>query len=326
MLIACASPVHAETVTVGSLLTTSMTGKTRIRYGSAPVTVANLLLAAPGAYPYSPISGTVVRWRMAANYLGGPYALRILKPDSSGNYRYGAMSEPTWPTLGPQTIATSLPIEAGDLIGLEVPATNGVPAVKVPNSRTGRSEASPPVPEGATWIPQLGIEEAELGFNADVQPPPTLEKIAPSTGTSAGGTSVTMTGSDFEGATGVKFGDIPAQSFAVNSGGQLTAVAPPSTQVSTVDVSVTTPAGTTSSSPRFTYEACIVPNVRGMKLQAAKNLIKASNCAVGDVRKKKRGRRKGGRLLTQQPAAGTLSSPESKVTVVIGTRRPGHRH
>lgn len=134
---------------------------------------------------------------------------------------------------------------------------------------------------------------------------------------------MTMTGSNFEGATAVKFGDIPAQSFAVSSGGQLTAVAP--AQVSIVSVSATTLAGTASLPSSFTYKGCVVPNVKGRKLRAAKKLIRAANCAVGPVGLRKSGKRKVGRLLAQQPPAGTVTSPGSKVTVVRGIRLPGHR-
>jgi hypothetical protein len=76
---------------------------------------------------------------------------------------------------------------------------------------------------------------------------------------------VTITGSGFTAATAVTFGTQPALTFAVNSDTQITAVAPPvpSTPAAvrahagtgTVDITVTTPAGTsaTSAADRFTY-------------------------------------------------------------------------
>jgi hypothetical protein len=84
-------------------------------------------------------------------------------------------------------------------------------------------------------------------------PPPTVSAIAPNEGPRAGGTSVTITGTELTGASAVKFGATAAASFSVNSESSITAVSPPGT--GTVDVTVTTPGGTsaTSSADQFTY-------------------------------------------------------------------------
>ncbi len=84
--------------------------------------------------------------------------------------------------------------------------------------------------------------------------------VSPPSGVEAGGTTVTVSGSGFTGASGVSFGATPATSFTVESDGVLTAVAPAGTGV--VDVQVTTPAGTTatSSSDQYTY-ASWVPTI-----------------------------------------------------------------
>src|SRR5262249_33659977 len=80
-----------------------------------------------------------------------------------------------------------------------------------------------------------------------------VTRVEPSSGSESGGTSVTITGSDFTGATAVKFGSTNAASFTVNSETSITAVSPAGT--GTVDVTVTTAAGTSPTSPadRFTY-------------------------------------------------------------------------
>src|SRR6185437_12397952 len=80
--------------------------------------------------------------------------------------------------------------------------------------------------------------------------------LNPTSGTTAGGTSVVVNGSGFSGATGVKFGSVAATSFSVNSDAQITAVAPPEA-AGTVDVTVTGPTGTSASSSadQFTYLA-----------------------------------------------------------------------
>jgi len=79
--------------------------------------------------------------------------------------------------------------------------------------------------------------------------------ISPSSGPSAGGTSVAITGAGFTGATAVKFGATAATSFTVNSDTSISAFAPAGS--GTVDVTVTAPGGTsaTSSADQFTYLA-----------------------------------------------------------------------
>ncbi|MCE0539506.1 IPT/TIG domain-containing protein [Kineosporia rhizophila] len=88
---------------------------------------------------------------------------------------------------------------------------------------------------------------------------PTVTNVAPSSGPSAGGTSVTITGTGFAGLTGaaaVKFGNANATSYTVNSPTSITAIAPAGT-AGTIDITVTNPSGTSSASAadQFTYIA-----------------------------------------------------------------------
>ena len=81
---------------------------------------------------------------------------------------------------------------------------------------------------------------------------PTVESIKPTSGLTSGGTTVTIIGSGLTGATAVDFGASPA-AFTVHSSRKITAVAPPG--AGTVDVTVTTPEGTSATGPSdaFTY-------------------------------------------------------------------------
>ena len=67
------------------------------------------------------------------------------------------------------------------------------------------------------------------------------EAIAPTAGLAAGGTVVTLKGTGFTGATGVRFGTTPATAFKVLSNSLMEAIAPPGS--GTVTVSVATPHG-----------------------------------------------------------------------------------
>jgi hypothetical protein len=77
--------------------------------------------------------------------------------------------------------------------------------------------------------------------------------IRPVSGPAGGGTSVTIAGSGFTGATKVQFGSANAHNFTVNGANQITAISPPGS--GNVDVTVTTAAGTSAKLPadRFTY-------------------------------------------------------------------------
>jgi len=89
-------------------------------------------------------------------------------------------------------------------------------------------------------------------------PPPSITSVAPATGTTAGGTTVTITGTNFTGATAVTFAGTAASSFTVNSATQITAVTP-ARSAGTADVVVTTPDGTDTEAGAFLYQAPAPP-------------------------------------------------------------------
>jgi hypothetical protein len=96
---------------------------------------------------------------------------------------------------------------------------------------------------------------ADATFTTLLHNPPKVTSINPQTGPAAGGTSVTITGTDLAETTGVSFGSTPATSFTIESDETVTAVAPAHTGLAPVDVQVTTPYGTSPAvgADRFTY-------------------------------------------------------------------------
>jgi len=92
--------------------------------------------------------------------------------------------------------------------------------------------------------------------NGSAAVPPTVTGITPTSGTTAGGTSVVIAGTGLTGATTVHFGALRATSFTVSSATQITATTP-AASAGVVDVTVTTGAGTslTSAADQFTYVA-----------------------------------------------------------------------
>ena len=92
--------------------------------------------------------------------------------------------------------------------------------------------------------------------------PPTVTAVSPTPGPLAGGTSVTITGTNLSGQTAVDFG-ATAGTVTADSATSITVDAP-AESAGTVDVTVTTAGGTsaTSSGDHFTYDAA--PTVTGV--------------------------------------------------------------
>ena len=90
-----------------------------------------------------------------------------------------------------------------------------------------------------------------------------MTDLSDTSGPVTGGTEVTIVGTDFGGATDVKFGSVDADWFIVNSDSSITAAAPAAATTGTVDVTVTTYSGTSStgSADQFTYDAVSAPTI-----------------------------------------------------------------
>lgn len=104
-----------------------------------------------------------------------------------------------------------------------------------------------------------GKTSSEAGPWVDLYSPrPAISGLSVSSGPAAGGTSITITGTGLAAATGVYFGSVEADSFAVDQTSpdtQLTVVTPPAGAFRSVNVTVTGPGGRSLTTPaaRFTY-------------------------------------------------------------------------
>jgi hypothetical protein len=303
---------QASTISVGSVLPP---GSSPAAFGQVE-TLFNTALPESGANLASPVNGTIVRWR-AQDVEGGPFFLRVLRPNGSGGYTAAGTSNPAMPSgSGLQTFTANLPIRAGDLIGVD--PTNGtdkIGTVEVPGASYGF--IFPPPFDSATVAPSGTVAGKEIELSAEIQPTPAITSIAPDFGPVGGGTSVKITGTNLAGASAVKFGSAPATGFTVESDTQITAITPPSATVSLVEVTATTLAGTspTVSGDRFVYEGCVVPRLKGKKLKPSKNALRRADCKVGTVTRRK-GKR--GQVIKQSPRPGKVLAPETKVNITVG--------
>jgi hypothetical protein len=91
--------------------------------------------------------------------------------------------------------------------------------------------------------------------------------LIPSDGPAAGGNQVTIFGSHFSAGATVKFGASNASGVSVHGSGTIVATAPAGTAGTTVDVTVTTPDGTSATGgtgDNYTYDSLRPPTVTGL--------------------------------------------------------------
>jgi len=70
-----------------------------------------------------------------------------------------------------------------------------------------------------------------------------------------------------------------------------------------------------------TAAQCVVPDLRGLTLAVARRMLRATNCALGVVTRKRTAKRKlAGSVITQKTAAGKKLRAGAKVAVTIGRR------
>src|SRR5512147_2328219 len=166
-----AAPTAQASVTVGSPLTGPFFSTVTCG-NAAGCTWANTALAEPGANVTSPLSGAVVRWRIAGNY-GGTFKLRILRPAGGGQYTGAGTTSPQTVTgTTTQTFTANLPVQAGDLIGINY--GNGHHLSDASVTASAISLWAPALGDGSMGAPSSFASNFELLFNADVEPSSTF--------------------------------------------------------------------------------------------------------------------------------------------------------
>lgn len=304
----------AAPVTVGSPL--NQTFKPTLINSVA--TIANSGSTEAGAKLFSPVTGAVIEWHVVGAQ-GGPFVLKVLRPVGGGvSFSAVGASAGALPSgLGLQTFSAAVPIQTGDLIAIDNTNKTDVLGIREFAPGAGFFGWVPPLPVGATAPPGQKRPEIEVGFNAVVQPAPSITAVSPKTGTFKGGTKVRITGTDFSGASAVSFGGVPAKSFTVDSETQITAVTAAAKKPGDAAVAVSTVAGTATANG-FRLTACVVPNLKNKTLEAAKKKLKKSECKLGKVKKTNGVTGKTGKVTKQGKPAGKKLAPGAKVNVTLG--------
>ncbi len=171
------------------------------------------------------------------------------------------------PNTGPTAGGTSVTITGTDFLGATgVHFGNLLATTVVVDSATQITATSPAHgagPVDVTVTTGHGTSPTSPADQYTYTNTPVVTGINPTSGPAVGGTSVTISGSGFTGATAVNFGATPASSFSCGSDTSCTASSPAGIAGSTVDVTVVTPSGTspTSGSDKFTYNGVNPPPV-----------------------------------------------------------------
>jgi parallel beta-helix repeat protein len=201
--------------------------------------------------PNGPAAGTIVGSVNVTPFLTNPVT-PVVSPTSGPTAGGTAVTITGWDFLDATAVhfgstpATPFTIVNDTTITLNSPAGNAGPVDVTVTTLNGTSFTSPA--DVFTYVA-----------------PPVVTGVVPNMGSTSGGTSVTISGSGFSGATAVFFGGNAATSFTVNSPTSITATTPPGT-LGAVDVTVTTPYGTstTGASDHFTYVAAGAPIVTSL--------------------------------------------------------------
>jgi formylglycine-generating enzyme required for sulfatase activity len=166
------------------------------------------------------------------------------------------------PTTGPAAGGTLITLTGTNLLGATGVTVGGVAAssVQVINATT----VTAVTPAGTAGARPVSVTTsggtATLASAFSYLPPaPTLGSVSPTSGPTAGGTLIALTGTNLTGATGVTVGGVACTNVQVVSGTTVTAVTPAGT-VGAKAVAVTTPSGTASLAGAFTYATVVVPS------------------------------------------------------------------
>jgi IPT/TIG domain len=116
-----------------------------------------------------------------------------------------------------------------------------------------KTSAAIPLPLGTHWY-TISTEDAsgvwtthhQLTEYANPKSKPSLTALSKTSGPAAGGTSITITGKNLQGATQVLFGTTAGANVKANAKGTSVSVVSPAHAAGTVDVTVVTPNGTTA--------------------------------------------------------------------------------
>jgi hypothetical protein len=162
------------------------------------------------------------------------------------------------PVSGPEGGFTALAIFGSGFNGTTSVTFGGVPAMSFTvDSATLISAVSPPGTSGnsvdVVVTDNDGSDSLNNGFTYTNNALPSISTVSPNSGPAAGGTTVTITGTNVLGVTSVTFGGVPGTGLALVDDTELTVDTPPG--LGSVNVVATNSTGSDTIVGGFTYNA-----------------------------------------------------------------------
>ncbi|MBT0770667.1 IPT/TIG domain-containing protein [Kineosporia sp. J2-2] len=243
------SPASGPVVggTVVTLTGSGFSGTSGVTVGGAPVS-------------FTVVDGSTITVTMPAGSAGTAPVVVTTPGGDSVAVQFTYVDQPVLsavsPSVGPLSGGATVTVSGTGLTGASAVTFDGVPASFVVNGDTSITAVTPPGVAGAAVVRVTTVGgSATTGFTYADEP--AVTQVQPGTGPVAGATPVVIDGSGFTGATVVRFGIVTAV-FTVTSDTRITATAP-AQAAGTVDVTVTTPGGTSAVSPAGRYRYAAVP-------------------------------------------------------------------
>lgn len=226
------------------------------------VTVGGIAMTSVIVVDTNTLSGTV------PDYVSGPLVKDVVVTNSAGSatlsnaYTYSATA-PTisgiTPATGPVAGGTQVTITGTNLTFVTGVTIGGIALTSVSVVNSGTITGITPAYVSGSLVKDVTVTDAVSaatlagGFTYNTAPPPpTITSVNPATGPAAGGSPVTITGTNLTGATGVTFAGIAGTSLVVGSATVLT-VNTPAHAAGAVDIVVTGPGGSATATAGYTY-------------------------------------------------------------------------
>lgn len=222
-----------------TLTGTGFTGATAVDFGAAP------------ASSFTVVSATQIT-AVAPTAVAGAVPVTVTTPGgtTSGGVFYYYLAAPVLtgvtPGSGPTAGGNTVVLTGSALLTATAVRFGATAATSFTVVSDGQINAVAPAgAAGTVAVTVVTPGGTSTGGGYAYVAAPTLGAVVPNQGPTAGGTAVTLTGTNLTGATAVLFGTTPA-AFTVVSDTQLVAVAPPGS-AGPVGITVVTPGGTTAS-------------------------------------------------------------------------------
>ena len=185
---------------------------------------ATVTFGGTGSTLVAVLSGTQLTARVPAASVPGAVTVRVTNTDGRSGSRtaaYTYLGPPTVdgvaPAAGPTTGGTVLTITGANFAAGATVSVGGLPATSVTVADSTRLTATTPAHAAGvvSVIVQVGGQQGVLPGAFTYRAPPVVSGVSPASGPTAGGTTITITGSNFSGGATVTVGGAPATGVVV---------------------------------------------------------------------------------------------------------------